>query len=336
MKEAMFYQKLKDGVVQCQLCPHFCTIKLGERGRCGVRENVAGKLYSLVYNRLATYAVDPVEKKPLFHFYPGEDAFSISTVGCNFSCLFCQNYALSQSPKPDKEVYGELVTANEVVSMAMAKNCSIISYTYSEPTIAFEYYYEIMRLAKSKGLRNTFVTNGFINSQPLKKLANFLDAANVDLKSFSEEFYQNIVGGSLKPVLDAIKLYHKLGIWVEVTTLVIPGKNDSEEELYKIAEFIAGVDANIPWHISRFFPYYKMQDVEPTPVETLLKAAELGKKAGLRYIYVGNVPLGSKYESTFCWKCGEIVIARQGFYAQSHLKQGGVCPKCGAKIAGRF
>ncbi len=291
MKEASFYKPLKEKQVQCQLCPHSCIIENGRRGRCGVRQNIDGTLYTLVYNRLAAAAVDPIEKKPLFHFHPGASAFSIATAGCNLSCSFCQNFGLSQQPKPNNPIEGQVVTPVEIVEQAKQARCSIIAYTYAEPTIAYEYWLETMEEARRNGLLNVWVTNGFINPGPLKQMAGLVDAANIDLKSFNEEFYKRM-GGLLKPVLVAIKLYHKLGIHIEITTLVIPGENDSFEELTRIARFIAAIDENIPWHISRFFPMYKMRDGEATPKHTLKLAKEIGEKAGLKHIHLGNVEFG--------------------------------------------
>jgi pyruvate formate lyase activating enzyme len=289
MKEASFYKPLNEGIVQCQLCPHFCTLKPHEKGKCGARENKDGKLYSLVYNRLAAKAVDPIEKKPFYHFHPGEKAFSVATVGCNLFCQFCQNCHLSQAKG---SIIGEIASPKSIVSMAKQAGCRILSFTYSEPTIAYEYWYETMETARKEGMLNTWVTNGFINPEPLKAMAHLVDAANIDLKSFNSETYEKIMGGALKPVLDSITLYHKLGIWIELTTLVIPGLNDSESELRQIAGFIAQLDKGIPWHISRFFPMHLMQDREPTPLETLRMAEKIGIEAGLKHVHVGNVPKG--------------------------------------------
>jgi pyruvate formate lyase activating enzyme len=289
MKEASFYTSLNDGLVQCELCPHLCTIFPGERGKCGVRENKSGKLYSLVYSRLASAAVDPIEKKPLFGFHPGEKAFSVATVGCNFSCEFCQNCTLSQAPKPGNSVEGRIVSPEHIVRLAVEARCNIIAYTYSEPTIALEYWMDTMRFAKSKGLFNVFVTNGFINPQPLRAVSKFLDAANIDLKSFSEGFYEKHAGGKLKPVLDAIRLYYELGVHIELTTLVIPELNDSEAELGQIARFISDLDSNTHWHITRFFPSYNLRSIQPTPIETLKSAQAIAHRAGLKNVHLGNV-----------------------------------------------
>ncbi|MCK5283235.1 MAG: AmmeMemoRadiSam system radical SAM enzyme [Nanoarchaeota archaeon] len=328
MKEASFYKRLKDNQVQCLLCPHLCTIKPNERGSCHVRENQKGKLYSLVYGKAISTGVDPIEKKPLFHFLPGTFSYSIATMGCNFHCQFCQNSDISQ---PGNGIYGRNITPEEIVESAIENDCKSIAYTYTEPTIFYEYAFDIAKLAKKQGLKNIFVTNGFINPEPLKEISPYLDAANIDLKSFSEEFYKNIVCARLKPVLDSIKLYHELGIFLEITTLIIPGKNDSEKELTQISEFIASIDKNIPWHVSRFHPMYKMNNLGATPEKTLMKAIEIGKKSGLKYIYAGNLP-GNDFESTFCPKCNAKLIDRYGYQIEKTTLKENKCPFCGEKI----
>ncbi len=331
MFEASFYEKLNDNIVQCHLCPNHCVINTLERGECGVRENRYGRLFSKVYGKIAAIGVDPIEKKPLFHFYPGKAALSIATVGCNLRCMFCQNYELSQGVKLSNEVYGEALSPESVVKICKDKNLKIIAYTYSEPTIAFEYYLEIMKLAKKYSIKNVFITNGYINPEPLKVLSEYLDAVNVDLKSFSDDFYKKLTGGRLKPVLEAIKLYHKLGVWIEITTLVIPGKN--EDDLEEIAKFIAGISKNIPWHISRFYPHFMMKDTPETPFDLLKKAYDFGKDYGLKYVYIGNVL--SEYENTLCPSCNNVVIERIGFEVKNFLKDD-KCPFCGKKIDGIF
>jgi len=328
MLEAWFYKKLKDNIVQCELCPHFCSIKEGFRGKCGVRENKDGKLYSLVYGKLCSAAIDPIEKKPFFHFMPGSKAYSIATVGCNLRCSFCQNWEISQMPKSEK-IVGKDVSPEEIVEDAIANNCESIAYTYTEPTVFFEYAYDIAKLAKKKGLKNVFVTNGFINKEPIDKIAKVIDAANIDLKGFSEDYYKDVCGARLKPILDAIKYYHEKGVFLEITTLIVPGHND--EKLKEIASFIVSIDKDIPWHISRFYPHYKMEDTKPTPVETIHKAVEIGKKAGLKYIYAGNVP-GDDYESTFCSKCGKKIISRFGFSVNEINLDKNKCKFCGEKV----
>jgi len=331
-REAMFYEKLEGGVVQCNLCSHHCRISEGKRGICGVRQNIGGQLYSLVYGKLVASAVDPIEKKPLFHFLPGSRAYSIATVGCNFRCMNCQNYDISQMPKPDKPVRGSEVTPEEIVKTAKRYSCQSIAYTYTEPTVFFEYAYETAKLAAEEGIRNILVTNGYITPEALKTIAPYLDAANIDLKSSSDKFYQKVCGARLQPVLEAIRLYKKLGIWIEITTLVIPSLNDSEDDLRKIAEFIKEVDEEIPWHVSRFFPAFKLPALPPTPLSTLNKARKIGLESGLRYVYQGNA--SGKGENTFCHKCGRLLIERRGYNVRQNNIKESQCPYCGAEING--
>jgi len=334
MKEALFYHKLGDNKVKCDLCPHFCSISEHNRGICGVRENQAGTLYSLVYGKIVAASIDPIEKKPLFHFLPGSRSYSISTVGCNFRCDFCQNYGISQSPRERQLIEGEEVTPEAIVASAVNNQCASISYTYTEPTIYFEFAYDTARLVKEKGLKNIFVTNGFIAEPPLRMIAPYLDAANVDLKSFRDEYYHKICGGKLEPVLAALKLYKKLKIWIEVTTLIIPGLNDSKQELKDIADFIKKeLGAEVPWHVSAFYPTYKMTDRPPTPPETLLKAREIGLKAGLKYVYGGNLNIPGS-EDTICPKCKKDLIVRSGFEVIRNQIKEGKCSHCGERIDG--
>ena len=333
MYEAMFYEKLKNNEVRCNLCPHHCKIANFKRGICGVRENRDGTLYSLVYGKAISLAIDPIEKKPLYHFYPASDALSLATVGCNFKCLHCQNYEISQLPRERRKIIGEEISPEEVVSQAKSKNCRIIAYTYTEPTIFFEYAYEIAKLAKEEGIKNVFVTNGYISEEALRKMSPYLDAANVDLKAFSEDFYKRICGAHLEPVLKSLRLMKELGIWVEVTTLVIPGLNDSEEELRKIAEFITSLGKEVPWHLSRFYPAYKLRDIPPTLVNVLHRGCQIGLEAGLRYVYTGNVP-GDEGENTYCYSCGRTIVQRYGYRIERLYIENGRCKYCGAKIDG--
>lgn len=320
--------------VRCGLCPHRCLIGEGAEGVCRVRRNEGGKLNTLVYGLAAAANVDPIEKKPLFHFLPGSRSFSIATVGCNFRCAFCQNWTLSQSPRELKRVLGEPLEPDQVVQMALRSRCASISYTYSEPTIYFEYALDCGRLAKAAGLRNNFVTNGFIERAPLEELKGVLDAANVDIKAFTEEFYRKYCGGRLAPVLNAVKTMKALGVWVEVTTLVIPTLNDSEGELRDIARFIAGdLGPEVPWHVSRFHPDYKMPDLRATPERTVARAREIGMEEGLRFVYTGNVR-GGEGEDTLCPGCGKAVIGRTGFQVKSIEVEQGKCRFCQCKIAG--
>ena len=316
-KEAMLYERLEDGRVRCFLCAHECKIADSKAGVCGVRENVEGTLYTLVYARTIAANVDPIEKKPLYHFLPGSTSFSIATIGCNFRCGFCQNWQISQVQRDeDVTLAGRELMPEDVVKRAEESGCLSISYTYTEPTIFFEYAYDCARLAKESGLYNVFVTNGFMTSEALDTIRPYLDAANVDLKSFSEDYYKRNCKARLQPVLDSIAYMKRIGIWVEVTTLVVPGENDSDEELTQIARFIAGLDRDIPWHISRFRPDYEFGDRDATPIETLRGAKEIGEAEGLRYVYLGNV----------------LKRAYMGV-EKSRVRDGG-CPSCGAPIAG--
>jgi len=333
MKEAMLYEKLSDNRVRCNLCAHRCIIDDGKRGICWVRENRGGTLYTLVYGRLVAQHVDPVEKKPLFHFYPGSTAYSIATPGCNFRCRWCQNWEISQMPREQHLIEGQEVSPERIVAAAKRAGCRSIAYTYTEPTVFFEYAYDTARLAHDVGLANIYVTDGYMTEEMLEIFHPYLDAANVDLKAFRDETYRKYVGARLQPVLDAMKTMKRLGIWLEVTTLVIPSVNDDDGELKDAAGFVAnelGVDT--PWHISRFFPAYKMTGVPPTPVATLRRAQEIGLEVGLRYVYVGNVPGEG---STFCHNCGRLLIRRSGYWIlENHVQPDGRCPDCGTPVAG--
>ena len=340
MKEVRLYKKLKNKAVQCLGCQHKCIIPEGGMGICGAKRNIGGKLYSIVHSLPAAINIDPIEKKPLFHFLPGSRILSIGTLGCNFFCKFCQNWDISQALRAKKEIpkeeeVGNYLPPKEVVKLAKEYQTPSIAYTYNEPTIFADYAYETMKLAKKAGLRNVWVSNGYFSDETFKMISPYLDAINIDLKSFSEKFYQNIVGAELEPVKENIKKVYKAGIWLETTTLIIPGYNDSKEELTSIARFIKKISPDIPWHISRFFPAYKMKNVTPTPKETLLKAYEIGKKEGLNYVYLGNMP-NSKYESTYCPKCKKLVIERWGFEILGNYLEKDKCPNCNQKIAGVF
>ncbi len=334
MKEAMFYEKLEGNVVRCLLCPHHCKINESRRGICGVRENIDGVLYSLVYGKVVARGIEPIEKKPLFHFYPGSEAYSIATVGCNFRCKNCQNFEISQMPKEGKKlIVGEDASPQDIVTAAKQYGCRSIAYTYTEPTIFFEFAYDTARLAHKEGISNTFITNGHITEDAIRTLVPYLDAVNVDLKGLSDDLYLKNCGGHLKPVLDAIRLYKSLGVWVEVTTLVIPTLNDSEKDFRGIAEFIKSVGVDIPWHISQFYPSYKLTHLPPTPVTSLREARGIGLEVGLRYVYEGNVP-GEGEENTYCYRCGELLIRRYGFQIQENRIRDSRCPSCGTRIDG--
>jgi pyruvate formate lyase activating enzyme len=296
-------------------------------------ENRRGALYSLVYGKAVAMHVDPIEKKPFFHFHPGASAFSVATVGCNMRCLNCQNADISQMPRDQGRIEGQDASPEELISAAIQSESRIISYTYTEPAIYFDYAFDTMVLAVQKGIQNTFVTNGYFTDETLRAAAPVLHAANVDLKSFKDETYRKVCGAKLQPVLDAIALMKKLGIWVEVTTLLIPNLNDSEDELRDIAKFIHSCDSGIPWHISRFYPQYRMTDRPVTPVASIQKAREVGLENGLRYVYAGNVP-GDSGEHTFCWSCKSLLVERWGFQVVSNRISKGTCPDCGTRIDG--
>ena len=334
MKEAMFYEREGDKrQVRCGLCRFNCLIDDGARGICAVRENHGGTLYSLVYGKLCAEHVDPIEKKPLFHVMPGSRTYSIATVGCNFRCHHCQNYTISQV-EPSAPIGGTVQTPQEIVQRALAGKCRSISYTYTEPTIYFEFAYNTARLARDAGLKNIFVTNGYISREALTAIAPYLDAANIDLKGFSEGFYRDFVHARLSEVLDSIIEHRKQGIWIELTTLIIPGLNDSDRELRGIAEFIvANLGIDTPWHVSQFYPTYNLTDLPRTPVDTLRRARDIGLAAGLRYVYEGNVP-GEGGENTRCPSCRATLIKRCGYIIESDRIRNSVCPDCGAAIAG--
>ncbi len=334
MKKASFWEKRNGEEVRCGLCNHHCVIASGRRGICGVRENMAGELQSLVYGRLVSRNSDPVEKKPLFHFLPGSISFSIATVGCNFRCRHCQNWQISQYPHLfNGEIAGDAVSPQDVVSDALASGARSIAYTYVEPTIFYEMAKDTAELAHREGIKNIFVSNGYMAPDVSRDLATFLDGINIDLKAFTDRFYKEICGARLQPVMDNIALMYELGVWVEVTTLVIPGWNDSEQELRDIARFIKGISSSIPWHVSAFYPTYKLTDSPPTPASTLIRAREIGLEEGLRFVYQGNIP-GAGGENTNCPSCGTELISRRGYLIMKNRIKGGKCPSCGETIEG--
>ena len=334
MKEALFYENLENQKVHCFLCRHHCEINDGKRGICGVRENRGGTLYTLVYGFPCSHHVDPIEKKPLFHFYPGSKAFSIATVGCNFRCRHCQNHEISQIRKDDGHIYGQRMTPSEVVEGALKSGCKSISYTYTEPTIFFEYALDCAKLSKEKGICSNFITNGYIEKEPLKTIRPYLDGANIDLKSFNHDFYKKVCGAELGNVLASIRTFRSLGIWIELTTLVIPRYNDSEDEFKAITRFIKNdLGTETPWHVSAFYPTYKLTDVSRTPAKTLQRAREIGFEEGLRYVYTGNIP-GEDGENTYCWSCKKLVVGRYGYTISEYNIKDGACLFCGAIIDG--
>ncbi|HNR66685.1 MAG TPA: AmmeMemoRadiSam system radical SAM enzyme [bacterium] len=337
MKEALYYQSEKEGKVRCTLCPHRCLLAEEQSGLCGVRRNIGGRLYSLVYEKAIALHVDPIEKKPLFHVYPGSSSFSLATMGCNFKCRFCQNHEISQVHlSSSRQISGESVSASQAVQMARQQGCKTLACTYTEPTVFFEYALEIGKKAREDGLQMVWISNGYISAKPLQEIARFLLAANIDLKSWNEDFYRHEIGGDLSSVLETLVRMKKLGVWLEVTTLIIPGVNDSESELQSIAHFIANdLGPETPWHISRFYPHFKTTHLSPTPIEVLHRAREIGIENGLRYVYCGNVP-GEEGEHTFCYQCHERIIQRFGFHVLQNKLCKGCCPVCSAPIDGIF
>jgi len=333
--EASLYEKEAENRVNCGLCAHHCRIAPGDRGACGVRENREGTLYSLVYGAIIAENVDPIEKKPFFHILPGSRSFSIATAGCNLRCTFCQNHEISQAPRETGRIVGRERTPAEIVEMAVRSGSKSIACTYTEPTVYFEFAYDIAGIAREKGLKNLFVTNGYMTSGMLELVAPRLDAANVDLKSFRDEFYKNQCGARLQPVVDSLKKMKELGIWVEVTTLLIPGLNDGDEELGELATFLVSLGAETPWHISRFHPQYQMTRTPPTPASSIHRAAEIGRSAGLKYVYSGNIP-GDPGENTLCAHCGRLLIGRHGFSIERLDLKGSACPDCGTTLDGIF
>lgn len=335
LAEAALWQAAEDGKVRCGLCNWRCVIDDGKLGRCCVRQNIAGKLYSLNYHKVCSANPDPIEKKPLFHFQPGTRSFSIAAMGCNFQCDFCQNWQVSQMPAENGQIDGQAISPRQIVDAALRSNCRSIAYTYTEPTVFMELCSDCGRLAKTKGLANVFVSNGYMTKEAIDFAAPWLDGINVDLKAFSEDYYRRLCKARLQPVLDTIShIAGETNIWMEITTLLVPGENDSDEELRQLAEFIvtkAGPD--VPWHVSRFHPQYKYAGSGATPIASMERAFEIGKKAGLHYIYLGNVP-GARAESTFCYECSATLIERVGYTINVNNIKNGSCPECGTKIAG--
>jgi len=326
---------LSDRSVRCSVCAHRCLVRPGRRGICGVRENRDGRLVSLVYGRAVTTAVDPIEKKPLFHVAPGSLAWSYATVGCDFHCTFCQNWEIAQAPRLGIELAARPLRPEAAVVEALGAGARSIAATYVEPTIFLEYALDIARLARGAGLLHLFVTNGYATPEALELVAPVLDAANVDLKSFDDAFYRRYCGARLAPVLDGLVTLRRLGVWLEVTTLVIPGLNDDPAGLRALAGWLVeALGPDTPWHVSRFHPAFRMADRAPTPLATLAEAATIGRAAGLRYVYVGNAP-ELDAEDTRCAGCGAVVLARHGYRVTRHLTADGSCPRCGTPLPGR-
>ncbi len=332
-QKARYFDTFQGGEVGCRLCPHGCLVLHGQRGLCGVRENQHGTLLTLNYAKAVALQNDPIEKKPFFHVLPGSLSFSVATMGCNLQCAHCQNHHISQTPRGPKTIPGRDTPARIVVEMAESAGSKTISFTYSEPTVFMEWAQDIAEAALPEGLRCVSVTNGYTSASPIRDIASKLTAANVDLKAFRDDFYQKICKAKLQPVLDTIRLMRELGIWVEVTTLLIPGLNDDEHELRDMAEFIASVDKAIPWHLSRFHPDHRMIDTPKTSLQSIQTAREIGRNAGLKFVYSGNV-WGDAGEHTHCPVCDHIVIERHGFSVRRNLLQKGACPKCHEPIEG--
>lgn len=324
MRKCLLYEKTK-GKIRCLACAHYCLIEKNKTGICGVRKNIENKLFLLVYGKLSSICIDPIEKKPLYHFMPGTKTLSIGTVGCNFKCDFCQNFEISQNATIPKKNF----KPEEIIEKAILNECPTISYTYNEPTIFIEFVKDVSKIAKKKGLKNVLVTNGYLSKESLELISNYIDAMNIDLKSFNEKFYLKNCKAKLQPVLETIKKAKQKKIWIEITTLLIPKENDSDKELNNIARFISSIDKNIPWHISRFFPRYKMTNKNPTDLKKIEKAFSIGKKY-LNYVYIGNVQTNNQ---TICPNCKEVIIERFGYLVKSRMREE-KCFNCGEKISG--
>lgn len=330
--EARYYEKLPDREIKCQLCPRFCQLGDKERGFCGVRENKDGRYYTLVYGKVASLNVDPIEKKPFFHFLPGSQALSLATAGCNLSCRFCQNWEISQM-RPE-QVRNINLPPEAVVTTAENQGCPVIAYTYSEPVIFYEFMYDTSLLARRKGLKNVVVSAGYINPQPLADLLKVVEAVKIDLKAFNQDFYHQYVRGELQPVLETIKQIARSPVWLEIVYLVIPTLNDNPEEIRKMCRWLkTEIGPDYPLHFSRFHPMYLIKNLPPTPVSTLEKLRQIALEEGLHYVYVGNVP-GHPGESTYCPNCGKLIIERYGYTINKIEISKGKCRFCGQKIAG--
>jgi pyruvate formate lyase activating enzyme len=337
LKEAMLVRNTDSETLQCQVCEHSCMLGPGKIGICGVRKNIDGKLYLTVYGDAIATHIDPIEKKPLFHFLPGSDALSIGTYGCNMRCRWCQNWELSQIRNPDQMIntrYSRHFSPEELVSIAQKRHSQSIAYTYNEPTVFFEYTYDVVKLAKANGIKNVYVSNGYMSLECIEVLSPYLDAINVDLKGFTDELYKRYTGARLGPVKRNIEVISgETDIWIEVTTLVIPDLNDSDSELRTAAEWLVSVNPDIPWHVSAFHPNYQMLDRRRTPSATLERAYQIGKDAGLHHVYVGNIRDPGK-ENTYCPECATKLIERFGYSTRVLWSTPGKCPSCGAQIAG--
>ncbi|MFC1485264.1 AmmeMemoRadiSam system radical SAM enzyme [bacterium] len=329
MQEAKFYKKEKDNSVRCLLCPHVCRIKDGERGKCGVRQNIDGALYAISYAKISALQIDPIEKKPLYHFYPGTEILSLGSIGCNFSCAFCQNYTISL--ENIDAVPTEKILPQDLLSFLEKNPKPSVAYTYNEPFINFEYIFDCAKSAHDKGVKNVLVTNGFVNPEPLKEIIPFIDAANIDIKGFNNDFYYNICGGFLENVKKTAQIMYERGVHIELTYLLIPTRNYEKQEFKRLLEWIRDIDKRIPFHISRYFPAYKMTDAA-TSVEVLKEAHSIAEKY-LDYVYVGNVNILS---DTKCPNCEKILITRNLYNTEVKGLSGNKCSECGEIIWGRF
>lgn len=331
MKPALLTEILENDIIKCNLCAHRCRLPKDAVGICGVRKNVEGTIYSLNYHRVAATHPDPIEKKPLYHCLPASTSFSIATMGCNFSCKFCQNHSLAVVRQ--EAIFGKAISPEELVESALSFNSQSIAYTYTEPTIYFELMLETAKLAKKEGLKNVMVTNGYMSPEALEEIRPYMDGANVDLKAFSDDFYRTYCGGRLEPVKETIARMNRAGMWVELTTLLIPGLNDDDDEIQRLTDFIAGVDPSIPWHVSRFFPQHQLTDVPITPEDSIYFCLETGKEKGIQYLYAGNIP-GDQWAHTHCHHCETLLIERSGYRTRVLEMAAGNCGKCGTAIPG--
>jgi pyruvate formate lyase activating enzyme len=331
-KEGYHYVKIGRNV-QCQVCPNMCTLRPGDRSICRNKVYFEGKLYTLAYGNPCAVHIDPIEKKPLYHFLPASSIFSIATAGCNFRCLNCQNWTISQSQPEETQNYD--LMPDQVVSAAVQRECISIAYTYSEPTAFYEYMYDTARLASGIGLKNVWVTNGYINEEPLRELCKYIDAANIDLKSFKEEIYCNLNAGQLKPILNTLKVCKEENLWFEITNLVVPGWTDDLDMIRRMCNWLVkeGFEDH-PLHFSRFFPMHKLTHMPPTPVKTLYEARSIAIDAGMKYVYIGNVPEAADAQNTYCPRCGKIVVGRTGYFITQYNIKGDACGFCGEPISG--
>jgi len=327
-REVMFYTKGPGEQANCKVCPRLCNIAPGKRGFCRVRENEGGILYATNYAECSSYGLDPIEKKPLYHFYPGSMIFSLGTVGCNLRCGFCQNWQIAQESPPTTRLDPKQAVELALQQKERGYPCIGLAYTYSEPFMWYEYVYDTARLACEAGLKNVLVSNGYVNEQPLRELLPYIDAMNIDVKAFTEDFYRSTCAGRLEPVLRTVELAHE-HCHLEITTLLVTGLNDSSEEIYRLVDWLAGVDPEIPLHFSRYFPNYKL-DLPPTPEETMIKARDLARQK-LRYVYLGNAPQ-LQASSTTCPGCGTLLVDREGYQTRVGEMAGGACLQCGEKI----